>query len=168
MPPALPTQYPSAKRTIPPQTQLPVAQGGTGASSADAARANLQTKAGEGQYNVPSTAFATVPAPNTVEFDILIEEPLVLEAIVVYMRTVNTVGTFQMTAVNQGTTNTVLAATPFDMNTLVADTVTAMTLTGTAADLAFPANSTLRFAFTSNNVGFDGNGIWFRPVFRES
>lgn len=52
--------------------------------------------------------------------------------------------------------NTMLSAATFDIKTLVADTLTAMTLTATGADLGVAANGTIYIAIVSNNADATG------------
>ena len=86
----------------------------------------------------------------------------------VYMATKNTVGTYILTVTNNATGNTMLDAATFDMNTLTNDTVTAMTLTGTPADLVFPDAGRWTVDLASNDAGFDGEGIYIELVFEAS
>jgi hypothetical protein len=83
----------------------------------------------------------------------------------VYMQTVNSVGTYTLTVTNNATGNTVLSAASFNMNTLVAATVTPVGLTGVAADLLFATLDRWTIALTSNNPGFNGEGIYVELVF---
>ena len=89
----------------------------------------------------------------------------VLIGVRVKMETLNTVGNYTLTVVNEGTSNTVIDSPPFDMNTLVAGVVQPLTLTGTAADLAFATLDEWTVTLTSDNAGFDGDGIYFELVF---
>ena len=79
------------------------------------------------------------------------------------MAAVNTVGTYTLT-VKKGAT-TLLNAASFDMNTLAANTVTDLTLTGTASDLNFNENDVWTIAVASSDVGFNGSGIYIDLCF---
>lgn len=63
-------------------------------------------------------------------------------------------GTYLFTAAN-GATN-LLAATNFDLETLVADTVSNPTLSATPANLDFEEGAVLVFSFVSNNADMTG------------
>jgi hypothetical protein len=82
------------------------------------------------------------------------------------MSTPNTVGTYTITVTNVGTGNTCLAAASFNMNTLAANTVTALSLTTNEADLTFAPMTRWLVTLTSNNVGFDGAGVHFDLQFQ--
>lgn len=77
----------------------------------------------------------------------------------VYMGFINTQGDYTLDITNVSAAASCLAA-PFDMNTLVASTVTAMTLTGVAASLDFAAGEVWEMALTSNNPAFDGEEVY--------
>jgi hypothetical protein len=77
----------------------------------------------------------------------------------VYMNTLNTVGNYTLEATNVSAAASCLNA-PFDMNTLVAATVTDMTLTGVAANLDFAAKEVWEISLASDNVGFDGTEVY--------
>ena len=109
--------------------------------------------------DVPATPGSTVQyrgwVPVTAE----------LQAVRVYMQVPNTVGTYTVSVTNEATGMTCLTAGSFNMNTLVAATVTSLTLTGVPADLAFAALGKWTVSFTSGNPGFDGSGIYFELQF---
>lgn len=77
----------------------------------------------------------------------------------VYMGSINTQGDYTLDITNVSAAASCLAA-PFDMNTLVASTVTAMTLTGVAASLDFAAGEVWEMALTSNDLTFDGEEVY--------
>lgn len=83
----------------------------------------------------------------------------------VYNVTTNTQGTYTLTVTNNATGNTVLNAANFSMNTLVADTVTALTLTATAADLAFSTDDRWTVSLASDNAGLDATGVYVSLLF---
>ncbi len=86
----------------------------------------------------------------------------------VRMSTVNTVGSYDLAITNEDTGNSLLASSPFDMTGLSADTPTALTLTTTYADRALPDGGQWTAAFTSDNVGFDGKGIYIEVQYAVS
>lgn len=77
----------------------------------------------------------------------------------VYMNTLNTVGNYSLELTNVTAGASCLNA-PFDMNTLVAATVTDMTLTGVAANLDFATKEVWEISLASDNVGFDGTEVY--------
>jgi hypothetical protein len=103
------------------------------------------------QINLPPTADATVTervfATNT----------RTLSKIAVWALTppVSTLGTVLLTFKKNGG-NTVLGAANFNAETLVAETWTTMTLTGTAADLAFVEGDYVECKIVSNNADMTG------------
>lgn len=108
----------------------------------------------------------TLPAPNTVvNYRGWAPATCTLLAVRVYMQTVNTVGNYTIAIQNEATASSVLAAASFDMNTLVAATVTALSLTATLPDLDFVPLSKWTVTLTSDNPGFNGDGIYFELQF---
>lgn len=109
--------------------------------------------------NMPET-------PNdTVEYRGWVNEVCTLISVRAYMAVVNTQGNYTLVITNNGTGNTVLNAANFNMNTLVADTVTSLTLAGTPADLAFAAAGRWTISLTSDDPAFDGSGVYIELVF---
>lgn len=102
---------------------------------------------------------------NTIVYEGYVPSAGTLAQVVVFMKTLNTQGTYTATFTNVTTGNTVLSAASFDMQTLSADTWTALTLTGTSADLTFAAGNRFRASFASNNADFDGTGVYFTMRF---
>lgn len=86
----------------------------------------------------------------------------------VYNVTTNTQGTYTLTITNNATGNTMLNAANFSMNTLVADTVTALTLTGTSADLAFSTDDRWTVSLASNDAGLDATGVYISLLFEKT
>jgi len=82
-----------------------------------------------------------------------------LLGVTVYMNTINTVGNYTLELTNVTAAASCLNA-PFDMNTLVAATVTDMTLTGVAANLDFATKEVWEISLASDNVGFDGTEVY--------
>ena len=82
----------------------------------------------------------------------------------VYMASINTSGNYTLDITNVSAGATCLAA-PFDMNTLVASTVTPMTLTGTAAHLDFTTGQIWEIALASDDMGFDGTEVYLNLNF---
>lgn len=78
----------------------------------------------------------------------------------------NTVGTYTLTLTNNATSNTMLNAANFNMNTLVADTVTNLSLTSTAADLNFSENDRWTISLASNNSGLNAVSVYVDLTFQ--
>ena len=76
------------------------------------------------------------------------------------MHTLNTAGNYTLELTNVTAGASCLDTPPFDMNTLVAATVTDMTLTGVAANLDFAAKEVWEISLASDNVGFDGTEVY--------
>ena len=113
------------------------------------------------RQDVPSTN----QGGNTIVYEGYTPEACTLSEITVFMKTLNTQGTFTATFTNVTTGNTILGSASFDMQTLSADTWTTLTLTGTSSDLTFAADDRFRISFASNNASFDGSGIYFTMRF---
>jgi hypothetical protein len=111
--------------------------------------------------NIPNTN----QGGNTIVYEGYVLVPCTLSQIVVFMKTLNTAGTYTVTFTNVTTGNTLLSSASFDMQTLTADTWTAMTLTSTGGDLAFAGGNRYRASFVSSDSGFDGTGIYFNLRF---
>ena len=105
---------------------------------------------------------------NTIAYEGYTPEACTLSEITVFMKTLNTQGTYTATFTNVTTGNTVLSTANFNMQTLSANTWTTLTLTGTASDLSFAADDRFRISFASNNASFDGSGIYFAMRFTAS
>jgi len=106
------------------------------------------------------------PLPNnTFRYEGWTPIDAVVGDISVRMDSLNTMGNYTATFTNVTTGNTMLAAASFDMNTLVAGAVTPLTLTGTVGDLTFSAGDEWAAEFTSDDLGFDGSGIYFSILF---
>ena len=102
---------------------------------------------------------------NTIAYEGYTPEACTLAEITVFMKSLNTQGTYTVTFTNVTTGNTVLSTANFDMQTLTANTWTALTLTGTSSDLTFAADDRFRVVFASNNASFDGSGVYFSMRF---
>jgi len=102
---------------------------------------------------------------NSIIYEGYTPEACTLAEIVVFMKTLNTQGTYTATFTNVTTGNTVLGSASFNMQTLSANTWTALTLTGTTSDLTFAADDRFSVTFTSNDAAFDGSGIYFTMRF---
>lgn len=113
------------------------------------------------RQDVPSTN----QGGNTIVYEGYTPEACTLSEITVFMKTLNTQGTYTATFTNVTTGNTVLGSANFNMQTLSANTWTTLTLTGTASDLSFAADDRFRVSFASNNTSFDGAGIYFTMRF---
>ena len=102
---------------------------------------------------------------NTIVYEGYTPEACTLSEITVFMKTLNTQGTYTATFTNVTTGNTVLSTANFNMQTLSANTWTTLTLTGTASDLSFAADDRFTVSFASNNTSFDGAGVYFTMRF---
>lgn len=102
---------------------------------------------------------------DTVEFRGWAAFGATLTQIRVYNAVTNTVGAFTLTITNNATGNTVLNAANFNMNTLVADTVTALILTGNSPDLAFSTDDRWTVSLASDNAGLTASGIYVSLLF---
>ena len=106
------------------------------------------------------------PLPNqTFRYEGWVPLDAVVTDISVAMATVNTQGNYTATVTNETTAQTMLIGATFDMNSLVAGTVTSLTLTGTLADLTFSAGDEWSVEFASDNLSFDGDGIYWSMLF---
>jgi hypothetical protein len=85
-----------------------------------------------------------------------------------YSTVPNTVGTYTLALTNQGTTNSMLSGATFNMNILVANTWTTLSVTGTEADRRLALNVRATMALVSSDVGFDGSGIFFGVCFEDT
>lgn len=105
-------------------------------------------------------------APNdTVEFRGWVAFGCTLTQARVYNTTTNTQGTYTLTLTNNATGQTMLNAANFNMNTLSADTVTALTLTATSANLAFSTDDRWTLSLASDNAGLDASGVYVSLLF---
>lgn len=85
----------------------------------------------------------------------------------VYMGTLNTQGNYTIDVINEDTGNScLLGGVPFDMNTLVADTVTNLPLSAALGALDFPVRGRWTVLLTSDDINFDGSDIYIELVFR--
>jgi len=117
-------------------------------------------------YQIPFQ-FNVAPAPaSTVNHRGWVSWDCTLVRVTVYMQTVNSTGAYDLSVTNEATGNTVLNATPFDMNTLSPATVTPVTLTANAADLSFSDGDRWTASFASDNGAFNGSGTYFELLFR--
>ena len=80
------------------------------------------------------------------------------------MATPNTVGNYTLAISNQAG-NTVLAAASYDMNSLIAGTVTNVALTAVLADLDFLSDDKWTITLVSSAPGFNGQGIYLDLTF---
>lgn len=111
---------------------------------------------------------AVPPAPNdTVEYRGWVPYDAVLVSVRAYMGTLNSQGTYTLDVVNVATGDScLLGGAPFDMNGLVADTVTSVPLKATGdADLSFGAAGRWTYTLVSDDPGFDGLDIVVELVF---
>lgn len=70
---------------------------------------------------------------------------------------VSAAGTYLFTIAGAG--NNLLAASNFDLESLVSGTLTSLTLTGTTANLNIDAGGLVQANFVSNNVDLTGEGM---------
>lgn len=85
---------------------------------------------------------------------------LKLTALYILIKVIPIAGDYTLTAINSNTGNTMIDSPPYDLKTLVAGVPKLIPLTGTAADLLLPLASKATLTFTSNDSGFDGEGIF--------
>ena len=83
----------------------------------------------------------------------------------VFMNSVNTQGNYTLTMTNVGTGGSMLGAASFDMNTLVAATVTTLALSSPPDTVFGTVISRWNIALTSDSAAFDGSGIFIELVF---
>lgn len=149
----------------------PVSGAGTGRIRYNDATATFQTSTNGGAWTDIGTGSGggtpfvhkniPVVANDSVTYNGWIPVAAVATDISVMMTNVNTQGNYTAVFTNEATGNTMLAAASFDMNTLAANTVTSLTLTGTPADLTFAAGDAWSVTMTSDDPAFDGSGVYF-------
>jgi len=106
--------------------------------------------------------------PNdTLEYRGWVPYGSVLVSVYAYMGTVNNQGSYTLDVVNTATGNSCLSGgTPFDMNGLVADTVTAVpTKAAGDADLAFAAQGRWTILLVSDDIAMNGQDIYIELTF---
>ena len=116
------------------------------------------------QYLMPYHWNHPTVAADTIVYKGWAATPCKLLSIKVLMETPNTVGNYTLVATNIATGNTMLS-TNFNMNSISADTLTAVTLTGTSADLAFVAGDKWTVTLISDVNGFDGEDLYIELIF---
>jgi hypothetical protein len=79
-----------------------------------------------------------------------------------------TVGAYTLTLTNKDTANTLLNAATFDMTGVSADTVTSLTLSNTYSDRFLPEGGQWTASFASDDIGFDGDGIYIEIQYAAS
>lgn len=114
---------------------------------------------GEGTDGTPGAICGQPQALNTIYYRGWCPSGSTLLGVSVYMGTINTQGNYTLDIGNVTAGATCLNA-PFDMNTLVAATVTDMTLTGVAANLDFAAQGVWEISLASDDAGFDGGEVY--------
>lgn len=102
-----------------------------------------------------------------VEYSGWVPEASTLISIRVSMQTLNTQGNYTLSVQNKETSEELISGGPFDMNTLVADTVTDLTV-DVSATLDFASSERWKIILESDDAGFDGEGIYVELVFEES
>jgi hypothetical protein len=121
---------------------------------------------GSGGGGTPFVHKNVPPLPNnTYRYEGWVPINAVATDISVAMATVNTQGNYTAVFTNETTGQTMLVGPSFDMNTLVAGTVTSLPLTGTLADLTFSAGDQWSVEMISDNLAFDGVGIYWSIQF---
>lgn len=107
-------------------------------------------------------------SPNdTVEYRGWVPYGAVLRSVRAYMGTINNQGNYTLDVVNGATGNScLLGGTPFDMNGLVADTVTSVALKVSGdPDLVFSAAGRWTVYLVSDDIAFNGQDIYIELVF---
>lgn len=104
---------------------------------------------------------------NTIVYKGWLPVQATLLAVHVYMDTVNTVGSYDLSVDNVDTGNTMLSSDPFDMTSLTDGVIGSVALTATGTDLVVPAGADGGFTITliSDNALFDGSGIYISLYF---
>jgi hypothetical protein len=92
----------------------------------------------------------------------------VLEKVAVYNAITNTNGSYNLTVLNETTGQTVLNTPVFDMNTLVADTVTPLALSPNDPDLTFSENGRWSVELVSNDPAMNATEVYLSLAFRIS
>ena len=106
--------------------------------------------------------------PNdTVEYRGWVPYGCVLVGVYAYMGTVNNQGSYTLDVTNVATGNSCLSGgTPFDMNSLVADTVTSVPIKVAGdADLAFGAQGRWTISLVSDDIAMNGQDIYIELTF---
>lgn len=107
-------------------------------------------------------------APNQIiEYHGWVPTDSTLIAIRTSMQVVNTQGNYTLSVQNVETSEELINSGPFDMNTLIADTITQMTLDNSAT-LVFSSTERWLITLESDDAGFDGEGIYVELVFEEN
>lgn len=145
-------------------TPLPPSSGGTGGASADAARVALEANS----WNFPVDWVEGASQQNAIVRQRYIAPfKCELKTIHVSMETVNSAGSYTLVVTNLDTTNTMLSAASFNMNSLSASSPASLTLTETISDRQLAQGGRFLVQLTSDDAGFDGSGIAFSFDFRE-
>ena len=97
---------------------------------------------------------------NTINYRFWLPYAWRLDALQAYIQTVNTQGTCSLTATESSGGSTVLTGASFDLNTLVASTVTSLGL-ASGSVLDFNANEILTLSVASNNALYNGSGLFW-------
>jgi hypothetical protein len=123
-------------------------------------KANFGT--GGGGAGVTSVHKNVVPLPNaTFRYEGWAAATGAVTEIRVLMVTKHTVGSYTALFTNEATGNTMLVGATYSMAGVTAGLVETLTLTGVAGDLQFTSGDKWSVEFTSDNPGFDGDGIYF-------
>lgn len=104
---------------------------------------------------------------NTVDYRGWAPQSCKIKSVRAYMGAVNNQGNYTLDVVNGSTGNScLLGGATFDMNGLVADTVTDVPLKAVGdADLDFPAAGRWTVYLASDDVAFDGQNVYVELVF---
>jgi hypothetical protein len=120
---------------------------------------HIKMLGGEGTDGTPGAICGQPQRLNTIYYRGWCPSGSTLLGVTVYMGTINTAGNYTLDIRNVPAAASCLNA-PFDMNTLVAATVTDMTLTGVAANLEFAAKEVWEISLASDDAGFDGTEVY--------
>lgn len=77
-----------------------------------------------------------------------------------------TAGTYTLTLTDEDAANNLLAAASFDMTSLVAQTLTTLTLTGTTANLDMSEGTRIKYSLASDNGDLVAGGVYIQLIFR--
>mgnify|MGYP001600111698 CR=1 FL=1 len=103
------------------------------------------------------------------EYGCVSDRAMTLSQIRVYMRTINTQGTYTLQVTNDSVgpgNSCLLGSAVFDMNSLGAATWTTVALTATPANLNFAAGGGFTVSLVSSSGIFDGTGIYVQLFFK--
>lgn len=88
-------------------------------------------------------------------------------AIKVYLHVAaTTAGTWTLEVFDEDNSNNLISTATFDLTSLVAQTLTPLTLTSTAADLELAEGTRIRYSNDSDNSDLVAGGLYFQLIYR--